>query len=108
MWVVVAVLLYLAIAKEFEPLLLVPIAFGALLANLPTEGIINAPAEPALANATGELVYVIPHAGDEINMPKVPVHKTDFIRKDSTGRSNRIVEQCRAGCCDSPRRSSRR
>ncbi|MFW2332046.1 MAG: sodium ion-translocating decarboxylase subunit beta [Nitrospinota bacterium] len=28
-------LLYLAIAKEFEPLLLVPIGFGAILANLP-------------------------------------------------------------------------
>ena len=27
--------LYLAIEKEFEPLLLVPIGFGCLLANLP-------------------------------------------------------------------------
>lgn len=43
MWVVVGVLLYLAVAKNFEPLLLVPIAFGALLANLPTAGIINVP-----------------------------------------------------------------
>ena len=41
MWVVVAVLLYLAVYKKFEPLLLVPIAFGALLANLPTEGIME-------------------------------------------------------------------
>lgn len=41
MWVIVAVLLYLAVAKQFEPLLLVPIAFGALLANLPTEGILE-------------------------------------------------------------------
>ena len=29
------VLLYLAIGKGFEPLLLVPIAFGCLLVNLP-------------------------------------------------------------------------
>ena len=43
MWVVVAVLLYLAVKKGFEPLLLVPIAFGALLANIPTEGILNLP-----------------------------------------------------------------
>jgi sodium ion-translocating decarboxylase beta subunit len=43
MWVVCAVLFYLAIAKRFEPMLLVPIAFGALLANLPTEGIVNLP-----------------------------------------------------------------
>ena len=35
MYVIVAVLMYLAIAKKFEPLLLLPIAFGMLLANLP-------------------------------------------------------------------------
>ena len=29
------VLIYLAIVKKFEPLLLLPIAFGMLLANLP-------------------------------------------------------------------------
>ena len=32
------VLLYLAIAKKFEPLLLLPIAFGILLANLRRAG----------------------------------------------------------------------
>jgi len=36
MWVVASVLLYLGIRKQFEPLLLVPIAFGSLLTNLPT------------------------------------------------------------------------
>jgi carboxybiotin decarboxylase len=41
MWVVCAGLFYLGIHKKFEPLLLVPIAFGALLANLPTEGMIT-------------------------------------------------------------------
>ena len=41
MWFVVFTLLYLAVRKQFEPLLLVPIAFGALIANLPTRGIIN-------------------------------------------------------------------
>jgi sodium ion-translocating decarboxylase beta subunit len=35
MWAVVAALLYLAIVKGFEPLLLVPISLGALIANLP-------------------------------------------------------------------------
>ena len=34
MIVVACVFLYLAIAKEFEPLLLVPIAFGMLLVNI--------------------------------------------------------------------------
>ncbi len=32
-------LLYLAIARQFEPLLLVPIGFGAILANIPLSGI---------------------------------------------------------------------
>jgi sodium ion-translocating decarboxylase beta subunit len=41
MWGVCAALFYLGIHKKFEPLLLVPIAFGALLANLPTEGLIT-------------------------------------------------------------------
>ena len=43
MWLIVIVMLYLAVIKGFEPLLLVPIGFGALLANLPTEGILNVP-----------------------------------------------------------------
>ena len=43
MWGVVLILMYLAVFKEFEPLLLVPIAFGALIANLPTLGVINVP-----------------------------------------------------------------
>ena len=37
------VLLYLAIAKKFEPLLLLPIAFGILLANLPGAGLMDDP-----------------------------------------------------------------
>lgn len=35
MFVVGGVLIYLAIAKKYEPLLLIPIGFGTLLANLP-------------------------------------------------------------------------
>lgn len=46
MWGVAALLLWLAVAKGFEPLLLVPIAFGALLANLPTRGVITAQLKP--------------------------------------------------------------
>ncbi len=35
MIIIVFILFYLAIAKGFEPLLLIPIAFGGLLANIP-------------------------------------------------------------------------
>ena len=36
---VACLLLYLAIVKQYEPLLLLPIAFGVLLANLPLTGL---------------------------------------------------------------------
>ena len=39
MLVIACVLLYLAIVKKFEPLLLVGIAFGCLLTNLPNAGL---------------------------------------------------------------------
>ena len=39
MFVVSFLLLYCAIAKKFEPLLLLPIAFGVMLANLPSAGL---------------------------------------------------------------------
>jgi len=35
MFVIGGVLIYLAVAKKYEPLLLIPIGFGAILANLP-------------------------------------------------------------------------
>ncbi|WP_342674177.1 sodium ion-translocating decarboxylase subunit beta [Desulforhopalus singaporensis] len=47
------VLLYLGIARQFEPLLLVPIGYGAILANIPLAGI----AEP------GGILYYIYHVG---------------------------------------------
>ena len=36
MWAIGALLIYLAIAKEMEPALLLPMGFGAILVNLPT------------------------------------------------------------------------
>ena len=39
MFIVSFLLLYCAIAKKFEPLLLLPIAFGVMLANLPSAGL---------------------------------------------------------------------
>jgi len=54
MIVVAGVFLYLAIAKDFEPLLLVPIAFGMLLVNIYPD-IIASPAETS--NGVGGLLY---------------------------------------------------
>jgi len=49
-------LIYLAIAKQFEPLLLVPIGFGAILSNIPFAGIAEAALEPG--QPAGMLYYV--------------------------------------------------
>ncbi len=46
-------LLYLAIVKEFEPLLLVPIGFGAILSNIPVAGIAE----------EGGMLYMVYHVG---------------------------------------------
>lgn len=46
-------LIYLAIAKQYEPLLLIPIGFGAILVNLPMTGLLFAPA----AGEAGGLLY---------------------------------------------------
>lgn len=41
MIIIACVLLYMGIGKKFEPLLLVPIAFGMLMANFPLTGILD-------------------------------------------------------------------
>ncbi|MBE7062670.1 MAG: sodium ion-translocating decarboxylase subunit beta [Clostridia bacterium] len=61
MIVLACVLLYLGIVKKFEPLLLVGIAFGMLLTNLPLSGVFN----PEYWNTAGDINYgeVLRHGG---------------------------------------------
>lgn len=57
MLIVSFVLLYLAIVKGFEPLLLIPIAFGMLLANLPGADLMKEPIVEIITDPnTGKLV----------------------------------------------------
>ncbi len=49
------VLIYLAVVKKFEPLLLLPIAFGMLLANLPLAGLMD----EATDTQNGGLLYYL-------------------------------------------------
>lgn len=53
------VLLYLAIQKGFEPLLLVPIGFGGILANIPGAGLALSAIENALQGGSPELIGAI-------------------------------------------------
>ncbi len=71
MWVICIALFYLAVAKQFEPLLLVPIAFGALLANLPTQGLVNLPAGEVLAPADGKIVSFQVLEGDKVTEAEI-------------------------------------
>ena len=63
-------LLFLAINKGFEPLLLVPIGFGTILANVPGAGFDAAPVYDALGDleSPGGLLYYIYRAGIETGL----------------------------------------
>ncbi len=49
------ILMYLAIVRKFEPLLLLPISFGMLLANLPLAGLMDGPKDGII----GGLLYYL-------------------------------------------------
>ncbi|MHC5374649.1 sodium ion-translocating decarboxylase subunit beta [Enterococcus sp. LJL120] len=57
------VFLYLAIKKEYEPYLLLPIAFGILLVNLPLAGLMSGP----LGDNPGGLLYYL-YKGTELGI----------------------------------------
>ena len=63
MIVIACVLLYLAIVKKFEPLLLLGIAFGCLLTNLPGAGLYNQPLWDAYVNGENIHFTEIIHEG---------------------------------------------
>ena len=65
MMVIALLLLFLAIKKGFEPLLLVPIGFGTLLVNIPGSGFEAAPVYDALGNLEnpGGILYYIYSSG---------------------------------------------
>ncbi|MGP1454235.1 MAG: sodium ion-translocating decarboxylase subunit beta [Treponema sp.] len=56
MFVIAFILIYLAIVKQFEPLLLLPIAFGVFLTNLPLANLMQE-AEPWYASGVLRIIY---------------------------------------------------
>ena len=50
MFLIGGLLIYLAIAKDFEPALLLPMGFGAILVNLPNSGAVTQGAEEGVLN----------------------------------------------------------
>ena len=59
MIVIACVLLYLAIKKQFEPLLLLPIAFGMLLVNLPLGGVMDPQRNSLVAFTPEEMIAYV-------------------------------------------------
>lgn len=68
MYCLAFVLLYLGIRKKYEPLLLIPIAFGVLLANFPggEMGVIQANSEGFVTLANGEMKNIW-----EMSLPEI-------------------------------------
>ncbi len=80
MWVIAFVLLYLGIKKKYEPLLLVPIAFGVLLANFPGGGMGIVPAEYiALDGDRYKNLFEIAHEYGIMNYLYYSLIKTGFL-----------------------------
>ncbi|MBQ3153634.1 MAG: sodium ion-translocating decarboxylase subunit beta [Clostridia bacterium] len=63
MYAIVAVLFYLGIVRQFEPLLLLPIAFGMLLTNIPT-----------LSDAIFHMDFFVQDNGAVINWAELGAH----------------------------------
>ena len=61
MWIIGATLIYLAIKKDMEPALLLPIGFGAILANIPLSGAVTQVAENG--SVTEGVIDVLFHSG---------------------------------------------
>ncbi|MDD2763696.1 MAG: sodium ion-translocating decarboxylase subunit beta [Opitutaceae bacterium] len=93
MWGIVIVLFYLAVHKGFEPLLLVPIAFGALIANLPTQGVTNEAPGPVLSPYDGTIVQWHVKVGQEVREGDLlatlrPVHPREVAPPELRARGH--------------------
>ena len=71
MWIVCLFLLYLGVYKNFEPLLLIPIAFGGLLANLPAPSLTREPPGPIVSEVSGVLAEWRVKAGEVVEQNQV-------------------------------------
>ena len=97
MWAVIGVLFYLAVHHQFEPLLLIPIAFGALLANLPTNGVVNKPAGDLVSPVEGYVQYIFLEKGSKITLPRVVKDQPDALwRLSYTEDGSDFQEQAQA------------
>ncbi len=89
---IAGVLLYLAIRKQFEPLLLLPIAFGMLLVNLPLGGVMDPQknslvpfsAEETTAYVEGTYEQVYPVYLNEVSVDGSDPHIVTYKKGDGS------------------------
>ena len=96
MYAIAFILLYLGIKKQYEPLLLVPIAFGVLLANFPggDMGVIQAD-ENGMINAHG----VMKNIWDDIRWYWASPRPCSSFHPYPTAYSRRCVYRSSNGVC---------
>ena len=78
------VLIYLAIKKQYEPLLLLPIAFGMLLVNLPSSEVMNSPVNSLVALSPEELEHFLAGQYDQ-NYPVFDMNGVYYWQHFETG-----------------------
>jgi len=80
MMIIGGLLIYLAIAKQFEPLLLLPIGFGAVLANIPAAGLAESAVDQLLHSGNPEHLAML---ADALG---VPIDQVAGAWKSATGQ----------------------
>lgn len=92
MMVICLVLLYLAIRKGFEPLLLLPIGFGGLLSNIPEAGMALSAVENAIHFAKPEVmsalaaVFEIPYDAAQVATADIQHALKEALKTASAGQ----------------------
>ena len=107
MYVVGAVLIWLAIKKDYEPSLLLPMGFGAILVNLPSSGVLN-----QVMEGVGETHGIIPVSYTHLDVYKRQAHTRPFCKRKppqgcrggfqrgkERGEINPIRSRCICGSC---------
>ena len=95
MILIACIFLYLAIAKDFEPLLLTPIAFGMLLVNI-FPGIISKPTTTYL-NDKMEEIAIVEFEGEDLEaafqvcVPSENSTDTKYVLKDAAGVDQVVI-----------------
>ena len=89
MWLIGAVLIFLAIRKEMEPTLLLPLGLGTILVNMPFSGAI----EP-LEEVIDDMVFLLKNRHTNRLCQGVCVISSGLVFMDALTHLERVADQC--------------